>query len=639
LTCMALVLISNKIPVSSHASESLRTNRDNVHGSMIRRLTDDNGENKSASGGEQCRLLSRTCPQFRVLRNLHTLKIFGLLAMTIWIAHFWYSASFGLYADDYFTVASSMISGSEFWSYIQRNVVSFAHGRPIGYISVGLLSYLGAKLGGLKIIYFFSYVIATINSCLFYTLLRRLSGCQLFALTGALGFALFPGDTTRAFLTHLQVYPSLMFLLIAFHCYLSGRTKLSYAVILGALLSYETVVPVFLAAPLLKRKWDRKLIREWIGHALVLAGMIVCVVIVRKTLGDTRIASLDPVSTIAMSTSHMIRGPLTSIKMFLYRPVKAVQSLNVEPVLLCMYFAGLAWMLSRLNLKVSGDALRLMSVERKECHCEMHDVFRHLTRLATLGVVMLILAYPLTLTVPATAIDGRASRVHLAAVMGASVLCACVSLTILFIAGLYRKKHLATVGLAMFFALLAGFGLVVQQDYVRSWQYQRAFWTDLIQLCPDITDETLILVEPTGLKNPKHMDAFNWAISLGLQQIYQFKPNYVIFDDSKLQPQVRIMRPGWPDNIVSGARSLELNKVTTLGLGSIGTVQSSNVILLETNSGRLTRRTDSLIIGGQEIPLKKNGTSENKPFKKGHLYHYLIRSSDEGPARYLKEIG
>jgi hypothetical protein len=573
-----------------------------------------------------------------VSRSLDRVKVFVLLAITIWIAHFWHSASFGLYADDYIFISQPMISGPRLWSFIQTNVLSFAFGRPIGYILFGIPSFLGAKLGGLKGIYWIAYVFATINSLLFYALLKRLSSHQVFALTGALAFALFPADTTRAWLNCLPNQPSLTFLLIAFHFYLSGRRKWSYLIILGSLLSYETAFPVFLAAPLLKKKWDSKLMQELIGHALVLGIMIVCIVIIRKVLGETRITDLNLLTMIRRSIYHVIEGPPTSMAMFLYRPLTTSASLNGEVVLLMsLCFAGLTWVLSRLNLNTAANAPRLMpSVEGKGFRLENPSFFWDLAKLALLGLVMLVLAYPLTLTVPATVIADRGTRVHLAAVVGASILCACACLAIHFIAGRYRKENLAAVGLAVFFALLVGFGLTVQQDYKISWQYQRQFWTDLVHLCPDITNDTVILVEPTGLQNPKYMVAHNWAMSFVLQQIFQFRPNYQFFDDLKLKPLVYMLLPRWQEKIVSKGELFELNKFTVRSLPVIyDMVESSNVIFLETANGKLTRRTDPLIIGGQEFPLKKNIGSE-QPIDKGHLYTYLIKSPNEQRIHYLK---
>src|SRR5574342_816123 len=88
-------------------------------------------------------------------QSLDTIRVFILLALTIWVAHFWHSAQFGLYADDYLTVSQGLASGERVWSYVKKAVLTFEYGRPIGYIFLGLFSFIGAKLGGLRGIYWF----------------------------------------------------------------------------------------------------------------------------------------------------------------------------------------------------------------------------------------------------------------------------------------------------------------------------------------------------------------------------------------------------------------------------------------------------------------------------------------------------
>lgn len=213
--------------------------------------------------------------KFIRLKNQDSVKIFFLLALTTWTAHFWHSASFGLYADDYKFIAQPMgMTVAELWELILKTNLTFEQGRPVGFTIAYLLAFIGSKIAGLNAVYFILYVIVTINAFLFYTLLKRLFNQPFFTVTGVLAYCLFPADTTQAFLTHLVIQPSLGFLFLASHSYLSGNRNLSYLLILGSLLSYETVFPLFLAVPLMKKKWDSKRIRELCTHALVLAGMI-----------------------------------------------------------------------------------------------------------------------------------------------------------------------------------------------------------------------------------------------------------------------------------------------------------------------------------------------------------------------------
>ena len=406
-----------------------------------------------------------------------------------------------------------------------------------------------------------------------------------------------------------------------------------------SLLSYETVFLVFLAAPLLREKWDSKLIGKLVRHTLVLGTMIVCIVIIRKVMGEGRVANLDLLSTLRISVRHMIVGPFTSMKMFLVRPIETLRGLKNGQLsiffpLLC--FAGLAWVLSRLKLDTSGNALRLTtSLKSKVFLLKIPDFFKHLAKLALSGLIMLVLAYPFTLIGSANATGSIGTRIHLAAAVGASILCACICSSVFFVAQTYRKKRLASAGLAGFLALLIGFGLLVQQDYITSWQYQRAFWSDLIKLCPDMTNGTRIFIEATSLRRPKLMAANTWAVSRVLDQIYKFPDNW------KLTPRVYQLPSGWQEKIVSDEKFFELEVFRGQGMvverpDRNRKFESSSVIFLEAKNGQLTRRDEPLIINGQGFPLKPKSASELPPFEKGHLYDYLIRSSSEDLVNYTK---
>lgn len=569
--------------------------------------------------------------------RMNEIKVYILLAITSWVAHFWHYRSFGLYEDDLYRITRVMgASWPKVWEIILEGG---GQGRPLHDGMIYALSFLGLKLGGLHSIYLIAWVIVTANSYLFYVLLKRLSGHQVVAVTGALAFCLFPADTTKAFLTHsLGIQPSLMLFLIALHCYLSSKRSASYLLILGSLLCYETIYPVFLAAPLLKNRWEPRLKGEMAKHALVLGVMLVGVVIIRKlTIGGVGVTNdLSVLSAIRLSSYHMLIGPIVSITMFVNRPIKTLLELNREQLqILPIYLVALIWMLSNLKLNNSTDIYRLTtSFKTRVFRLEIPEFLKDLAMLALKGLIMLVLAYPLTLTVSATEFSGRASRVHMAAMPGGSILCACICSAILFIASAYRKQRVATLGIAALFSLLLGFGLTVQKDYRISWQYQRAFWTDVINLCPDITDGTMILVESANLKNPRQIEAHSWSTPVVLNSIYHFPESW------KSVPRVYKLKLNWQQEAVLGRNLFQLSKATTNWLAWLNpkpndTIESSNIILLQTKNGQLTRRTKPLEIAGQRISLKEKSALKPSEFKKGPLYDYIIMNSDEKPIDYL----
>ncbi|MFH0985334.1 MAG: hypothetical protein V1882_07335 [Candidatus Omnitrophota bacterium] len=537
-----------------------------------------------------------------------------------------------MYEDDLYKITPALgISGFDLWKLI---LGSGWEGRPLQDSLIYLISFFGIRLGGLHLVYVLGYLIVTANAFLFFTFLKRLSNENIFALTGALAFCLFPADTTHAFLTHsLGLQPSLAFLLGAFLCYLSGEKMASYGVILGSLFCYETMIPVFLVAPLLTKNWDPKKVRELGRHAFILGSMLVCAFVIRRFFaGEGRCVQLSFLEGLLLSTEHMLKGPVVCLLMFLYRSTEIIFTFHanmIMPVSLC--FAGFAWLLFQQNREPAGAGNKKGAISSPE-RC------LSLGRLAWIGVAMLVLAYPITFTTNVTDIaSGRESRVHAAAVVGASILCACFCSRFFLIANAYRRKGIAALSLAVFFASLVGFGLTVQKDYATSWQYQRAFWTDVIALCPDMTEGTIILVESHPLKNPQQIRAhFVCVYPSLLESIYQFPNNW------ENVPRVYALKLRWQEKVVSGEDSFLLSKMVLFwqpfpGQRSDGMIHSTSAILLGSRNGRLTRRTEPLIINGHEFRLKEKPVMTSPPFPKGPLYRYLIKDLGEKPVDYLVE--
>lgn len=587
--------------------------------------------------------ISRNFLQFSVLSTLRSAQVFIFIALIIWVAHFCHFQSFGLYEDDFTRIPNAMgMTRTEVSNYILKLILEFrdeTQGRPLHPGLIYGFSFLGSKLGGLQTVYLIGYAVITINAFLFYIFLMRIFPHKVFALTGVLAWALFPVDTTKIFLTHsLGVQPSLTFLLFALHCYLSNNRKLAYLILFGSLMTYETLFPLFWAAPLLRNKWDSlKLIKEMFKHTLILAVMIFCVFVLRKVKGESRVDDLELTSSIFGIIRNMCIGPLISLRTLIYRPLQTLlkmKGMKGEILLfVTLSFAALVWIFSRLKLKLSSNDLTLKTcIDNKVLDLKVIALFHALVKLVVIGFVMLTLAYPLSFSNSVYSINGRGSRVHFAAAIGISIICACLCSGMMMIAKIYNKKNLAAGILAAFFSLLVGFGLIVQHNYKLSWQYQRAFWTDLIELCPDLKKGTVILVESTGLPNVKHILSYSRPLPRILSQIYQFpddwkSPQYSILDPSD-QPKVYELKSGWEKRILSDQNLFRLDKSVTIkgDLPRTYLVDSSSVIFIETKTGKLFRRIEPLIIKDQVFPLKQKANSFVSSFDQRLLYKYLIES-------------
>jgi len=567
-----------------------------------------------------------------MLKHFEQLKILTILALITFVAHFWYFTNFGLYEVDYVRIPDAMMmTGSELIDYIVNLWVDFSgdfiEGRPLHPGFIYLFSFLGEQLGGLSRVYLIGYVLVTINVFLFYLFLQQIWSNRIFVLTGAITFSLFPVYVTRIWLTSsLGHQPSLTFVLLALICYLAGRKKLSYLTILGSLFCYETFFPLFWTAPLFNKKWDKKMLQELFIHTFILVALVFFIVVIRKSTGESRLADLDFWSTILLIVKNLFIGPVLSMKMFFYRSLKPLQNFNRElGIFMFIGLTAIIWLMSDINLEKNDKNLI--------------NFWSHLSKLAIIGLIMLVLGYSLILTIPIQdySFYGDESRIHIPASVGGSILFGCLCSAVWHIAKIYRQKRLVTVLIATFFSLLIGFNMIVQQNYMTLWQYQKVFWQDVVNLASDLTEETLILVD--GLeyfKRPEYVTQENWSGAFALHKIYQFPKHW------KFPPSLHKLPSDWQEEIVVNKNSLQLKELNTVQVATqVGYDRQrqfdfDNIIFLEPKNGQLIRRTDPLIIDNIEVTFKPQSTSVTPSFKPGFLYNYLIKSTDAQQINYLR---
>ncbi len=232
---------------------------------------------------------------------------------------------------------------------------------------------------------------------------------------------------------------------------------------------------------------------------------------------------------------------------------------------------------------------------------------------------MMVLAYPLTFTVRAYAISGRDTRVHAAGVIGAAFLLGAVMLLILWIADSYQRKRVAVLLLAVWLGLMAGFGFVIQRDYRLAWTYQQEFWSDLVQLVPDVEDGTVILVDPGGLTDTRHIGANYWNLPRVLEQLYVFP------GDWDRPPRVYRLTENWKDGIITSDGVLALDASTVFAPPStLGMADPANAILITTDDGKPNRVQAPIGIGDQIIEFMTSSRMNEPQFAHGFLYRYLI---------------
>ena len=557
------------------------------------------------------------------LLNNKSLKIttFLTIALITWIAHFWYFNHLGLYEDDYAFIGNILtMDFSRFVDSVKNMNLAFFQGRVVGFNILFFSAYFAGKLGGLPLIYISAYLLALTNNILFYLFLQRLWNQPIFVLTGTLAFTLFPADNTRAFLTHIHILPALTFLLLAFLSYLNDKKFWSYLLITASFLSYETCFLLFITAPFLTKKPQSEIFKELIKHLFILGTIFLVVLILRKLTGDSRVGDLDIATAIFTPIRQIITGPFVCLGTFVYRPWQTLHNLRGELLIFVpLSLLMLLWLFLQ-NSRFSG--------------LDSGENWPIIKQLSLLGISLLFLAYPLTFTVPATLISGRDSRVHAAGVVGASILGGILGYLIVYLANSYRQKNLAALLLATYFSLLIGFGIIVQQQNKLSWKYQQAFWADVIQLAPDLSDGQVILVDAPSLPWGSQLYPFAWSMPSVVGQLYQFPWQW------KNVPKLYKLNPDWQLKIAANGE-IALNNDNGLLFfyypwEPARQVKTSEIILLQEKDGKLVRTTTPIVAGAKKFSFKPLTNSTIDSFDKGYLYDYLIAPNNKKSVNYFQ---
>ncbi|GAP13794.1 hypothetical protein LARV_01549 [Longilinea arvoryzae] len=529
-----------------------------------------------------------------------------VLAILFWAARYWLVGGFGLYEDDLTIVpsAASMSFGEVLkyiWVYITH---LYGHARPLSDSFIYLFSNLGWRLGGLRGIYGLGFLLTLANILLFYALIRRASNPSLAFLAG-LAYCLYSADTTQAFLTHsLGVQPSIILLLLAAHAYLSRKKWLAYVLAFVILFSYETPFLVFVAVPLLQRKWDRKLLKEFVLHALILAAMLGAVYLLRTAVGEGRVAGLSGKEILSIPLQQVINGSRVSVTRYFRLAIQVAQRLlqnqtQALPVLVA-FVALLVVMAVKVNREFTNGIVSAFSqIRLRPGNFHIPTEFVQLGQLLVCGLVMVAAAYPLTFTTQAFAVRGRESRVHLAAVLGNALL-----MGILLYAGFALAKRLriswvASLVWAAWLALLVGYGFEIQADYQKAWQFQKDFWRELVQTAPDAGENTVILVEPGGLQDSVQIDANTWNVPRVLPQLFEMPVGW------ENPPRVYRLREQWREYLAASETEFLVDDRTVTAPPSLyGKFPAGDVIFIETASGNFVRHEGPLTVGGMTYELR-----------------------------------
>ncbi|MBN1598310.1 MAG: hypothetical protein JW894_08445 [Bacteroidales bacterium] len=455
--------------------------------------------------------------------------------LVIWLAYFIKFRAFGLYEDDYWYIGKpANMNFGELLDLLKNNVFNIegGQGRIIGFTVPQLLAFISFKLGGISGVYILGSFVILLNAVLFYRFGLKIFPKYIAGIATIL-FILNPADTTKPLLIHiLQLQISVTFVLLALNVYLNGRRIPAFVLAFCSLLTYENAYLPFLAAPLFAFNWDKKLIRRFIVHLIAGFSLILLIFVVRKLMGESRIAELETAETIKRVLISLIVGPVVSIGSFFVAMYEVVISVSVLKWILpagIILFILWHFITEKVSYGYNQVKTRLVNLPGLKIEWESYETSDRIILLIIAGLFMLICSYLFAFThYPPVVLHGRSSSVHLAGSVSGSIVAAAIIYLIHFLVSRNNAlKHGFNVLLIIFMSILLSKGLLIQNDFKKSWNGQVQFWNEITNNTPDIKNNTIVLVDvDDNMYDIAYIITYSWALPEGYNQIFRFDESW-----------------------------------------------------------------------------------------------------------------
>ncbi len=486
-------------------------------------------------------------------RRFHSIKqstsqefviVLILLGVSAWCAHYWKFQSYGLYEDDFHFAFDGWYRYG--WDFITQYLYEWPEGRPLGWITLLTLLNISGFFGKLPAAYLLGYLIFLSNSILFYYLMKRLCASHALAFLGALGFILFPADTTQMFLTHsLKLQISLTYTLIAFQLFLLEKKTPAYIFAFLILINYETPFAITFLFPFFRSKLRWKEI--W-NHILILIMIMLVYFLIRYFfMMDLRTDELvsdfsKPVENIIFS---LFNGPFISLLSFIRGPIFAVR--HWKPILFWVFaaavgsFLGLSFIFQskftfsgKRDVRVDIHHALLKASGRILIPREVLDVLLILLR----ALLMLVFAYFFSFTRPALAVAGKVTSSHLGATIPASIIFASLVWLILYYAKRFQVYWIGMLLFSIWMGGLFSYRWLIMEDYQKSWLYQRWYYTQVFDLSPDLSEADWLIVMPVDAYQETFIYTYPiYSEAVFYRMLAYYVPIHIIFLDNPVIKQ------------------------------------------------------------------------------------------------------
>ncbi len=554
--------------------------------------------------------------EIRTANYLEVIFILCGLMFTVTLAHYFQFQDMGFYEDDYSLLLRNIgvpLSLQSVFQELQHHFISWPMGRP-GRVFTILLGWIGYSIDGHNGIRIIGFVIVLLNTIFCFFIFRKV-GSNLFSFIGSLAFALFPAMTVHSYLNNvLLAQLSLLFTLTAMLFYLSGR-KISY--ILFAVLSlvtYESPVFLLLVIPLFTGAWDKKKLVETVLNASSICSLVILKFGMSYLMKDPRVTGSAPyyvkksiASYVPEIMGSFVIGPATGLRSFFEGFLYALTHID--------------WNITMVML-VAFSMYTVLFFRYLDCEPGSFQSKKYIKiliialLLSSLGyIISSFLRYPPTVTL------GRMSRIHLAGTLGGAMFIGFLLTSVIEMCRNRKIRITILLVCSLYFSGLVGYRYLIQNDFVKSWQGQRALWRQVVALCPDMEPGTIIFVPYSSMpEKTRFILTHSWSERLIPWFLYDYSDT-----DEKPLPRFFRVENKWREKtkIVDG--NVMWFMPPALWSAKWIALPQGNLIILKKKNGRLRRLQGTIEINGISFPLKYlPGDEKKSSLPKGKYYKFLI---------------
>lgn len=550
----------------------------------------------------------------------------SVLATVLWFSWFSHFQLFGLYEDDYALIAPFLDSSSDkIINYLYSCFTHASQGRPVGFSAAAVLTWIGSLLGGLSGVYIVAYLVVYANVILVFFILRQLLPIKsCFPLFGAIIFCIYPADTTKILLTHALILQfALQLFLAATLLYLHEKYIWSYILVCGSLLSYESTFATFLAVPLLtiaKEKNEHVNMKQLVRHVAIMFLIASLALLWRRYLGEERVLNVlaSPMLTLKNILGSLFLGPLTNMKTLTKGLIIRQEMLPVSVWWPAIPFGVFCWLLLSSKTSTELNIIKANIINSSIC-CTCNLQIQKGAKLCLAGVTLLVFSYLLAFThYPPTAIEGRATSVHLTASFAGSVLLTGLMFLAFEVTQSRVGRFVIIFAIVVELTILSCYSRVIQLDFVRSWSYQQIFWREFVSACPDLQDGTIVLVSRNDLTETTFIYSHSWADAIIVQNIFLIPIGW------KKIPRLLAVDNGIEESVRLEDGRLYLQLDNSLNYLDTGYLPDGNVILLSIHGGKLVRQFGTMLIHGIPLRLKPFEINQQKLLIQSGIGKYLL---------------